>query len=300
MTEPGRALAVGTFDGVHLGHRRLLRRLARAARRRGLVPGALVLDEKPANGAGGGGARLLAPAWQDRCLRGAGIEKIYRLRLTPEVRSWPPERFAAALKNEYAARLVAVGANFRFGRDRAGDGAALTALGASQGFDTLVVPVLPWRGGTVSSSRIRDAIRAGDLAAAGRMLGRPPQAGGTVIGGAGRGRELGFPTANLAVGDAVLPPWGVYLVRTVAGAAPAWGVASWGTRPTFADDVRGPLLEVHYPGWAGDLAGSELTVAFLEMLRDEIAFPDAAALIRQMRQDVARAELRMAEIAKRP
>jgi riboflavin kinase/FMN adenylyltransferase len=285
------AATIGNFDGVHLGHQALVARTVAAARRHGASATVLTFDPHP--------ARLLSPERAPAALMTADqkaemlealhVDRLVVLAFTPELARSSPEEFARdVLATALGARHVVVGSDFRFGRERSGDVAALEAAGAALGF--AVEPVAPVRaaGGPVSSSRIREAVAAGDVVQAAALLGRPFFVDGHVVEGDRRGRQIGVPTANLEVVNEVLPARGVYagFARTADGRRHR-AVANLGLRPTFAGaDLR---LEVHLLGFAGDLYGSLLRVEFTERLREERRFESVDALVRQLREDVEHA-----------
>ena len=190
-----------------------------------------------------------------------------------------------------AARLrtVAVGEDWRFGHDRRGDAAVLRVCGDAAGFQVVTLPPVMMDGERVSSTRIRQAIRDGNLTAAARMLGRPHAVAGVVAAGRRLGRQLGFPTANLVVGDEQLPPDGVWLVEVLAGTGgPLRGVANLGRRPTFEGGER--TLEVHLLDFDGDLYGRWIEVRFGRFLRAERKFGSVDELREQIARDVAAAK----------
>jgi riboflavin kinase/FMN adenylyltransferase len=283
-----RVVALGNFDGVHVGHLEVLAGAVAAARERGAAPAVLVLHPHP--------RRVLRPETfaglltplpeRRRWLARAGVEEGFLLRFDRATAAESPEWFAAeVLAGALAAQAVVVGANYRFGRGQEGDVARLEALGRRHGFAVGVVA--PRRVGeeVASASLVREALSSGDLARARRMLGRPYAVEGLVVAGEGRGRRLGFPTANLAVApDWFLPRRGVYQV-----VVPGYGVgvANLGRRPTFGGQRL--TLEVHLLDGEGDLYGRALRVVFARYLREEAAFPDVAALTRAIAEDVARA-----------
>lgn len=285
-----RALALGSFDGVHRGHQVLLAATVAAAGRAQLTPAALVIHDAVLRQQGEGHPpMLLASARHEQALRDAGIAEIAHLELDAAARLLTPEQFVAQLGERWRARVVLAGENFRFGRGRTGDAAALRRLGAAAGLTMEIVPLLLVDGLPVSSTRVRQLIMAGELAAAAELLGRPPEVTGTVVRGAGRGRELGFPTANLDCPDAVLPPPGIYLAAVAGIAGAAWALLSYGRRPTFAQDTRGALVEAHLLDWQGDLYGRVLTVLPVAWLREERQYEIISELIGQMRADARQA-----------
>jgi riboflavin kinase/FMN adenylyltransferase len=286
-------LTLGNFDGVHLGHQEILRRVVEVARQR--AGDAIVLTFYPHPIA------VLAPERAPRLLTdrrtrieriaASGVDAIVMERFTREFSLVGAEEFVRRyLVDELGVRAVVVGHRVSFGRGRQGDADTLRRLGAECGFDVEVVGPIEVDGVSVSSSAVRDAIVAGELSRAAKLLGRPPGVAGRVVSGMKRGKSLGFPTANLRVGHAVLPPDGVYAVRARISAAAGQqrcGVANLGFNPTFGDTQRG--LEVHLFDFDGDLYGRRLEVDFVHRLRGEVRFPNAHALAEQIARDVAEA-----------
>jgi riboflavin kinase/FMN adenylyltransferase len=286
----GAAVTIGNFDGVHLGHRSVLQ----ALRAGGDGPVTAVCFEptplerlRPAQAP----ARLTRFAEKRAALAAAGCEHMVVLRFDRALAALGPEAFVErVLVRGLGARRVLVGAEFRFGHDRAGDLALLARLGArggaGRGFAVEAAPELALDGARVSSTRVRERLAAGDLDGAARLLGRRYALCGRVVRGDALGRQLGVPTANLPLRRARSPLHGVYLVRVAgAGPAPLWGAASVGTRPAVqGSDWR---CEVHLLGFEGDLYGRRLEVEFHARLRDERDFPSRDALAAQMRDDLA-------------
>ena len=264
-----RAVALGTFDGVHLGHRRVLD----AALAAGSTPTVVTFDPHP-RVALGYGVELLVPLQRRlELLAEAGIEETLVVDFDLELAQLPPEAFAERVLRPLGTEVVVAGSNFRFGRGRAGDLALLERLG----FDARPVPLVDG----VSSTRIRDLLRAGEVDRAAKLLGRPAELAGTVVAGDARGGTLGFPTANLRPEPELLVPgFGIY-----AGAADGHLAAiSIGTNPHYGGDER--RIEAFLLDFAGDLYGKRLTLELWQRLRDEQAFGSEAELIAQIDRDV--------------
>lgn len=284
------AVAIGVFDGVHLGHREVLGRLAERARERDLQTVALTFDPHPLEFVAPERApRLLTTIDQRfRLLAESGIDVVGVLPF-PQIRDMPPRLFAMeVLSLRLRARLIAVGRDFRFGRDREGDVQFLRAVGAEAGFDVYSIDMVGEHDGeVVSSSRIRGLVNEGDVAAAARLLGRPHSVGGIVVHGDGRGGSIGFPTANVHVPNRLAVPGdGVYAAWAETGGARHPAVVNIGVRPTFGLDTR--AVEAHLLDFEGDLYGEELTLAFVARLRDETRFDSIEALVSQIDADVQR------------
>ncbi len=286
-------LAIGTFDGVHLGHRALLERLASWARTSGGQAGALVPDPHPMAVIDPRRSPPLLTTGPEKyaLLAEAGMEWLAIMPFNRRLSVMAPSSFGAeVIAGYFAAARVAVGYNFRFGHRGLGDGDLLRSLGREFGFAVDVLPEVSVDGVPVSSSRIRGALGVGHVTAARRMLGRHYSLWGLVVPGDGRGTGLGFPTANIdAAMGVVLPADGVYAV--LASVDGAWwpGVANVGVRPTFSQGVGQTerRLEVHVIDQVLDLYGKHMRVSFLQRIREEISFADVRDLTQQMRRDVS-------------
>lgn len=291
--------AIGVFDGVHAGHRRIIERVVDRAGRTDAAaivvtfdphPTAVVRPDAPYP------AVLTPVPRRGELIADLGVDVFRVLPFTREFSQLGPEEFVrAVLVDQLRAAGVVVGENFRFGHRAAGDVATLTALGHRYGFDTEPVP-LAGAGGPVSSTAIRCQIASGDVADAAAGLGRPHQVDGVVVRGAMRGRALGFPTANLDVDPRVaVPADGVYAGYAVLldrpGDAPRPAAASVGTNPTFDGTER--TVEAHLLDFDGDLYGRRLGLRFVRRLRAMERFDTTADLVATMRRDVelARATL---------
>lgn len=301
----GRLLAIGNFDGVHLGHQAVLADVAADARGRGLDPAILTFDPHPAAVIGRGAPPVLTKL--DRKI--ALVERlqpgltVVAQRFDLDFAAQSPKAFAEeVLVGRLGARLVVVGNNFRFGRGRVGDFRVLAELGERLGFETRSHPMVGDGRGTFSSTRVREAIAAGDLEEARRVLGRPHALSGVVVRGDQRGRTIGFPTANLGEVAEALPPFGVYaavidqLGAGGAGRALAGGVLNIGVRPTVKQGAP-PTIEAHLFDFAGDLYGAELRVHLLARLRPEMKFAGLDPLKDQIAKDAAAAREVAARVA---
>ncbi|MEO8251288.1 MAG: riboflavin biosynthesis protein RibF [Chloroflexota bacterium] len=303
MTRPTRAVALaelpaigpavvtmGVFDGLHSGHRAVLQATTAAAAERGISSVALVFDPPPGELLRPGSAvpRLAPLAVNLAGIEAAGIDRAVPIRFDEELRKLSAEEFLEGMTPAIELRGLAMSRHSSFGRDRAGTVERMQQLGAQQGFSVVVVEPVEVDGVPVSSTRIRAAIGAGDLPAAQR-LGVTPYLEGTVVVGDRRGRELGFPTANLRFDYLpAMPPLGIYAGRTTFAGRPITpgqpSLISIGTRPTF--HPGGDLLaEVHLLDVDEDLYGMRLGVDVVARLRDELRFDGAAALVEQMHRD---------------
>lgn len=272
-----KVVAVGSFDGVHLGHQYLLRQALAEAKT--LKEPLLVYTFDPPTKVFTRGEGFLMDLQEKvEALRGVGVELILAVPFNEEFARRPPEAFLEDLRALQASRIY-VGEDFRFGRGRAGGPEALERVAP-----TRVVPLLSLGGEAVKSSRIRALLKEGKVEETRHLLGRPYGAYGVVVEGDRMGRRLGFPTANLAVHPLKVLPPGVFAVEAEGAFGRYKGVANVGTRPTLGGEER--RLEVHLLGFAGELYGEEVRVRFLKRLREERRFPSLEALKAQIAQDV--------------
>ncbi len=283
-------VAVGVFDGVHLGHQRLLHELLEMTARLPGVPTVITFRNHPDQILRGEAPPLLVSVpHRLRLLRRAGVQRLVLLDFEPRLQQMTARQFAEEL---LVSRLrttgLLLGYDSALGKDREGTPARFAELGEELGFVVQTGQPFTVEDTTVSSSTIRRALQQGDLETARRLLGRRPSAFGTVEHGDGRGRGLGFPTANLVPQSPALPPHGVYAVEVLLDGTVHPGVANLGVRPTF-DKRPIAVLEVHLFDFAQDLYGRELEVAFVERLRPEMKFADTQALQAQIARDTAQA-----------
>ena len=283
--EGGSAVAIGVFDGVHRGHRRVLAALddSPAATKVALTFGthpAEVLSDR-------GAPPLLTPLKERlRLLGEAGMDRVAVLDFDDDMVAMTPEGFVQRVLVEgLNARFVAIGEDFRFGNRAVGSTETLVELGQRHGFEVAVVPILHEEDTEIRSTAIREAIAAGDVERAAILLGRPYLIRGVVVAGEGRGATIGVPTANLSFPDGLaVPKRGVYAVYAEIDGTRLPAVANLGVRPTFGGESE--VLEVHVLGGAYDLAGKELGVHFVTRLRDEQRFDGVEALVSQIHTDI--------------
>lgn len=285
----GASVAMGNFDGVHLGHQSVID-LARRHGPLGIVtfephPRQIFAPDAPP-------FRLMNPAARAHRLAKLGIEVLFELPFDTDLRALSPGDFAEqVLARGLGLRHVVVGEDFRFGKGRAGSAEDLMTMGREFGFGVTVAPLLAIDGVEVSSTAIRRALTDGRPQDAAAMLGHLHRINGAVIHGEKRGRELGYPTANMSVEGLHLPKLGVYAVTvdvlTGPQAGTYMGAASLGVRPMFGENR--PNLETFILDFAGDLYGQELSIGFVEFLRPELRFDGLPGLIAQMDADCARA-----------
>ena len=288
--EGSSAVTIGFFDGVHRGHQAVIGRTVDVARAEGLRPVTVTFDRHPLQTLSPGKVPPLLTTLRRKAalIEALGVETLFVLEFTDEVSRWEPEAFVdRVLVRGLAARHVVIGTNFTFGHRAAGNLGVLADLGPAKGFGVEAVGLFKLDGRPVSSTSVREALIEGDLGWPEAALGRRYAVEGAVIPGAGRGRGLGFPTANLRTPEGILLPGrGVYAGR-VWHDGEAWPAAvNIGTNPTFGHE---PLhLEAHLLGFDGALTGQILTVEFWARLRDEIRFDSSASLVRQIAEDVQR------------
>ena len=263
-----RAVAIGTFDGVHRGHRRVIE----AAQASQLPATVVTFDPHPRVVLGNQVELLTTPERRLELLGELGVD-VHVVPFTPELALSTPEEFVDSVLRPLGTTVVAAGENFRFGRGRSGDLDTLAALG----FDVRRVPLVEG----ISSSRIRQLLRAGEIEGAAALLGRPPEVEGSIVAGDARGGTLGFPTANLAVTDGlIVPAYGIY-----AGEANGHRAAiSIGVNPHYGGHER--RVEAFLLEFEGDLYGQRLLVELWQRLRDERAFESEQDLIDQIAADV--------------
>jgi riboflavin kinase/FMN adenylyltransferase len=297
----GAVVALGNFDGAHRGHQALIADACRIAARKGVKLAVVVFEPYPREFFQPQGEPFRLTPFRDkaRLLAEIGIDYLIVVEFDALMATRSPQDFVIdVLKHDLAADCVVVGRDFRFGRNRAGDATMLAYMGEMEGFDvTIVDPTVPESGGAkISSTRIRTALKEGRPHEAAQLLGHWWSVEGHVARGDGRGRGLGFPTANLSLDGYLHPAHGIYAVRVhLEGGEPHGGVASFGLRPMFA--LSKPLLEVYLFDFHGDLYGKLMRVEFIRYLRGEQKFADVQTLTTQMEEDAAAA--RTALIANR-
>lgn len=280
-------LTIGNFDGVHRGHQAIFSRVVDEARR---IQGTAVLITFQPHP-----AKLLRPelapplittAEQKLAMvETAGMDLVMNLHFTAELCRTPATDFVQSMVvPHFQPRTIFIGTPFRFGHNREGDVKLLSSLGERLGFRAEGIGVVDDDGETISATRIRQALRDGRVAAAGRMLGRPYEMVGTVVKGAGRGKKLLFPTANLACENELIPKRGVYATRLRLDDRLLASVTNIGQRPTF--DEQGLVVETHVLDFDGDLYQRRVRLQFVERLRDEQRFASRDDLVAQIRQDV--------------
>ena len=284
------AISIGNFDGIHLAHQQLLRRVVECARPAGATAVAMTFDPHPARILAPDRAPMLlsSPEQKARLIEQLGIDLLVVLSFTPELARVSPEVFVQdILVRRLRASSVHVGPNFRFGHRQAGNTDLLGKLAQQFGFELEVLPMLKLRGEFVSSSRIRRLLSNGRVSIAGRLLGRPYSVTGPIVSGLGIGKTRTVPTLNLGAINELLPKSGVYVTRTRLGETFHESVTNIGFKPTFGE--HGLTVESHLLSSQSPAHVPEMEIQFLLRLRDEEKFPDSAALLAQIRKDAAHA-----------
>lgn len=281
-------LALGNFDGLHRGHAKIIDRVRRRAGERGGTPAAMTFDPHPPRVVRPDKAPALLMTTEQRieALGRAGMHGVAIVRFTREMSQWDPETFVRNVLVDWLHVVeVWVGANFLFGHDRAGTFGVLRALGSRYGFRAEKIDAVRYKDFVVSSTRVRRLVAEGRVDEAGALLGHHYFIDGTVVEGRKRGRELGFPTANLDTVNELLPPPGVYATMAVVNGVAYPAVTNVGMRPTFGDVDR-LQVETHLLDGGRDLYGARLRLSFVQRLRDERRFGDVDALRAQIEADV--------------
>jgi riboflavin kinase/FMN adenylyltransferase len=287
-------LAIGVFDGVHLGHQAVLARVREDAARAGGTAAVVTFDPHPVRVLRPEAApRLLtATAHKARLIRAFGVEHLLIQRFDREFAATPPAEFIRQLAAAgQPLREICVGHTWSFGAGRAGNLQLLEQLGQELGFAEVGVPAVEIDGEIVSSTLIRQAVEAGDFTRAARLLGRDYTILGTVVAGEQLGRRIGFPTANLSAHNEQFPPNGVYAVDAVIGTERVRGVANIGVRPSLQNRSGERLFEVHLFDFERDLYGEDLEIFFRGFLRPEQKFASLEELRAQIGRDAAAARL---------
>lgn len=294
QSDRGASVAIGNFDGVHLGHQSVIDIARKAGARIGAPLGILTFEPHPREyfAPDAPPFRLMGAAARASRLHKLGVERLYEMQFNAALSALTPEEFARdVIADGLGLRHVVVGADFCFGKGRAGNAGMLTAFGADMGFGVTVTPLLEGQSGQVSSTAIRQALSEGRPGDAAAMLGHWHRIEGTVVGGEQRGRALGYPTANMSIDGLHPPKFGVYAVRVDVLNGPHaghyTGAASLGIRPMFNGER--PNLETFLFDFSGDLYGAELSVALVGYLRPEETFDSLEAFIAQMDADCVRA-----------
>jgi riboflavin kinase / FMN adenylyltransferase len=284
-------LALGNFDGLHRGHLKIIERVKRGALEHGGTPMAMTFDPHPPRVVRPDKAPplLMTKAQRLESLHRAGIMCVAVVRFTPELSHWDPETFVRTVLSDWLrVSEVWVGANFLFGQGRSGNFSTLRSLGQRYGFRADKIDPVRYKDFVVSSTRIRRLVSEARVDEAGALLGHPYDIDGTIVEGRRRGREIGFPTANLKTENELVPPNGVYATTLTVDGHVHPGLTNIGLRPTFGETE--PTVETHLLGYKGDLYGKRVRLGFVLRLRDERRFEDVDALRTQIEADQRRAE----------
>lgn len=302
-SQRGASVALGNFDGVHRGHQALITEVARVGSQIGAITGIITFEPHPRRffQPDAPPFRLTLPTEKARILAAHGVEQIHQLTFDAALAAMPAEAFveqvlAGGDRSGLGIRHLVIGEDFRFGKGRTGDANLLRNMSAPRGFTVSIQHILKGETDEYSSTAVRVHLEEGRCDAAAAQLGRWHAVCGPVILGDQRGREMGYPTANLAFGEQIIPRYGIYAARVEVLDGPHIGmhngVASIGERPTFG--VNAPNFEVHLFDFDGDLYGTEISAGLVSYLRGEERFDSAEALIAQMDRDSALARARLA------
>jgi riboflavin kinase/FMN adenylyltransferase len=286
-------LALGNFDGLHRGHRKILERLRRVASEHAATPVVMTFDPHPPRVVRPDKAPplIMTKAQKLEALAQAGCQGVAIVRFTPELSRWDPETFVRTVLVDWLrVSEVWVGANFLFGHDRAGNFTLLRTLGARYGFKAEKIDPVRYKDFVVSSTRVRRLLSEARVDEASALLGHPFYVDGMVVKGDGRGRTIGFPTANLCSDNELIPPHGVYATTIIIDGIVRPSITNIGTRPTVDDSGR-TAIETHVFDYDRDLYGLNVRLAFVQRLRDERAFDSLDALKLQIEADCARARV---------
>ncbi len=291
-------LALGNFDGLHRGHLKIVERVKRGAEERGGTAMAMTFDPHPPRVVRPDKAPPLLMTTEQRldALYRAGLESVAVVRFTRELSTWSPETFVKTVLVDWLrVAEVWVGANFLFGHDRAGNFSLLRTLGQRFGFRADKIDPVRYKDFVVSSTRVRRLVSEARVDEAAALLGHPYYLDGTIVEGRQRGREIGFPTANLQTANELLPPFGVYATTMTVDGDVRPGLTNIGMRPTFNE--TNVTVETHLLDYAGDLYGRTVRLSFVQRLRDERRFGDVDALRAQIAADQRSAERLFARLS---
>jgi riboflavin kinase/FMN adenylyltransferase len=284
---PNPVLALGNFDGLHRGHMKIIDRVRQRAGERGGTSAAMTFEPHPPRVVRPDKAPALLMTREQKieALSRSGMQGVAVVRFTHDLSLWDPEKFVRTVLVEWMrVSEVWVGANFLFGHERAGTFTVLRSLGARYGFRAEKIDPVRYKDFVVSSTRVRRLVAEGRVDEAGALLGHHYFLDGSVVQGAGRGREIGVPTANVATSNELTPPTGVYATFVTVDGVVHPAVTNIGMRPTFGD-VDTPVIEAHLLDADRDLYGSTVRLSFVQRLRDERTFPDVDALRAQIDAD---------------
>lgn len=288
-------VTVGNFDGVHLGHRRIISTAVEKARDLDVPSAVITFDPHPWEVVNRGQIMPSIFPLEERARRISelGVDCLVKVNFTPEFASCPAGTFVSEMAEKLSPRVVVIGYDFRFGRGREGNEEFLRREGEKLGFEVVSVPVVSVMDKPVSSTRIRGLIQAGEMRRARRLLGAPFQIDGEVIKGHGRGKGLGFATANLRWETRLIPPEGVYAAVALWNGERFPAVVNIGSNPTFGDSAVS--IEAHIMGFSGDLYAKRIRIELYRRLRGEVRFDSPEALADQIKKDVEKARQTLTE-----
>ena len=285
-------ITIGSFDGVHLGHQSLIKRLVEGARKENCISVVLTFDPHPAVFFKRAAEASLLTSADERedLLHSLGVDQVITLRFDSSVANLSARDFVIQLKEHLGIRHLLAGVNFALGKDRTGDLTTLNRLGNELGLEVEVIPPFVLKGEIVSSSLIRQLLQSEQLSKANKLLGRPYRLSGQVVHGEARGSRLGFPTANMQIrADRLVPSNGVYVTRAIVNGHAYGAVTNIGVRPTFENPLATPRVEPHVLDVSDNFYDQQLDLEFIEFLRPEIKFPDTKSLIDQINLDIQKA-----------
>jgi riboflavin kinase / FMN adenylyltransferase len=284
-------LTIGVFDGVHRGHQQIIRKLTAGAHAAGTQAVVLTFWPHPATVLGNRDFKCLTmPDERIQLLSALDVDVAVVQTFDATLANTSAADFVAQLKQHLGFERLLIGYDFALGKGREGDAARLASMGAQLGYTVDVIPALGDESGVISSTEIRKLVSTGNVAGAGALLGHCYGLHGEVIHGDGRGRELGFPTANIDYpAEKILPANGVYACRVWIDGESFDGAVNVGVRPQFHDKADKPLVEAYIMDFNRDIYGQDVRLEFVARLRDELKFSSVAALVEQMHRDVAKA-----------
>jgi riboflavin kinase/FMN adenylyltransferase len=281
------AVTIGKFDGVHRGHQHLIRQLLDQARKRDLASIVVTMHPHPATVLRPGTPMSFLCSLEERVslLQGLGVDQVAVLSFTSELAQLSYKDFVSLIIDQLDMRLLLAGSDLALGRNREGDVQAIRPLALEKGFELALVDLLSEDDAKVGSGAVREALAAGEMETVSQLLGRPFDLHGPVVRGAERGRTIGFPTANIAIGaDLALPSFGVYVTRAYLGESSYESITNIGKRPTFDEDR--PTIETYILDFDADCYEQQLRIELLSRVRDETRFDSVEALKTQIGHDV--------------
>lgn len=287
-TDRGTAVALGMFDGVHVGHRQLIEKLLAVAKAHGWCTAVFTFTNHPRSMFGGAPPLLSTSQERREAMLAAGVEIVDMVPFDGKMAETAPEAFIEMLRERYCLKAVIAGYNYTFGHRGMGNADLLKRIGAEKGFETLIIEPVIAQGAEVSSSRIRKLLQEGDMETAAKLLGRPYKLAGTVVGNRQIGTQMGFPTANIHPNsEKLLPRRGVYVTKANVDGICHAAVTNVGINPTV--NGKAMSVETHLLDFSGDLYGKEMEVEFIEFIRGETRFESKEALAQQIAKDAKHA-----------